>query len=295
MLIQYLKTQNIFFEQDRPLTEMTTFRIGGKAKLVVYPDTIEKLANTVRFLNQNHLDYFVMGNGSNLLFSDNEFVSPIIKTDRLTEMSNEGNTFTFGSGVKMVNAANFAASLGYSGMEFAHGIPGSIGGAVYMNAGAYDGAMSQIVTKTTYVDDTGDIKTVVEDEHDFSYRHSFFSHKNLIIAQTVVELTNGNVEDIRAKMADLMQRRKDKQPLNLPSAGSTFKRPEGAFAGKLIDDCGLRGYQIGGARVSDKHCGFIVNQEGATFEDVMSLIEFVQKTVMEKTGYFLECEVEIIK
>ena len=287
MLIQYLTTQNIFFEQDRPLCGMTTFRIGGNAKLVIYPDTIQKLADTIRFMYENKIEYFVMGKGSNLLFSDNEFVRPIIKTDRLAEMSNEGNTFTFGSGVKMVNAANFAASLGYSGMEFAHGIPGSIGGAVYMNAGAYDGTMSQIVTKTTYVDDTGNIKTIVGEEHKFSYRHSFFSHQNMIIAQTTVELIEGKSDEIRSKMAELMQRRKDKQPLNLPSAGSTFKRPEGAFAGKLIEDCGLRGYQIGGARVSDKHCGFIVNQEQATFEDVMSLIEFVQKTVKEKTGYFL--------
>ena len=295
MLTAYLKNNSISFEQNIPLSDLTTFKIGGVAKTVIYPADTEQLCRLLRFLSQNQIKYFVMGNGSNLLFSDNEFTKPIIKTDRLNHISVKGSVLTFGSGVKMVTAANFAASNSLSGMEFAHGIPGSIGGAVYMNAGAYDGTMQQIVTTTVYVDSEGNKHTVTGEQHDFSYRHSCFSGKNMIIAETSVSLTKGVEADIKAKMADLMQRRRDKQPLSLPSAGSTFKRPQGAFAGQLIEQCGLRGYQIGGARVSDKHCGFVVNQEHATFADVMQLIQFVQKTVYEKTGYFLECEVEIIQ
>ncbi len=294
MLLSFLEKNEIQYRCDVSLAELTTFKIGGAAELVIYPDTVEKTADLIKFLYQNKIEYFVMGNGSNLLFSDEPFSKPIIKTDLLQSKRYEGDVFTFGSGVKMVTAANFAASQSYSGMEFAHGIPGSIGGAVYMNAGAYDGAMEQIVLATKYIDESGKICVAEGEEHDFSYRHSCFSGKDLLIVETSLRLVKGDEEAIRAKMADLMQRRRDKQPLNLPSAGSTFKRPVGAFAGKLIEDCGLRGYRHGGAAVSEKHCGFVVNLENATFNDVTELITFVQKTVQEKTGYFLECEVEII-
>lgn len=294
MLHSFLEKNEIQFRRNLQLSELTTFKIGGTADLVIYPDTVEKASALIEFLYQNKIEYFVMGNGSNLLFSDEPFSTPIIKTDLLLKKERNGNVFTFGSGVKMVSAANFAAAEGYTGMEFAHGIPGTIGGAVYMNAGAYDGAMDQIVRVSTYIDETGKIHTVKGAAHDFSYRHSCFSKKNHVIVETALCLSKGNVDEIKAKMAELMQRRKDKQPLNLPSAGSTFKRPQGAFAGKLIDDCGLRGYRHGGAAVSEKHCGFIVNQNNATFNDVIELIEYVQKAVKDKTGYFLETEVEII-
>ncbi len=295
MLIKFLQENKIKYETDKSLSEMTSFKIGGTAKLVIYPDNTEKCCRLISFLSQNKMSYFTMGNGSNLLFDDGVFEEPIIRTDLLNSMSCDGNIFTFGAGVKMATAANFAARNGYSGMEFAHGIPGSIGGAVYMNAGAYDGAMNQIVVSTRYVDESGRLLSIEGGAHDFSYRHSFFSHKKMLIVETSVKLISADKQAIRDKMADLMQRRKDKQPLNLPSAGSTFKRPKGAFAGQLIEQCGLRGYQIGGARVSDKHCGFVVNQDNASFQDVMDLIVFVQKTVKEKTGYILECEVEIVR
>lgn len=295
MLTQYLIDHDIRFERERALSEMTTFRIGGKAQLVIYPDTTQKAADLISFMFQKGMKYFVMGNGSNLLFSDEPHQTPIIKTDDLNKMSHTDELFTFGSGVKMVNAANYAASFSYSGMEFAHGIPGSIGGAVYMNAGAYDGAMKDIVCSTRYIDETGKICTLTDEEHDFSYRHSAFSGKQFLILETTLKLKCGDKEQIKAKMADLMQRRKDKQPLHLPSAGSTFKRPEGAYAGQLIEQCGLRGFSIGGAGVSEKHCGFVVNHSKASFKDVINVITHVQETVKEQTGYFLECEVEIIK
>ena len=295
MLKEFLVKNEIRFETDISLSEQTTFRIGGVAEIIIYPDTEEKALSLIRFLKNNHMDYFVMGNGSNLLFSDRKHTIPIIKTDDLTRMESRGDTFVFGAGVKMAKAAVFAADHSYSGMEFAHGIPGSIGGAVYMNAGAYDGTMSQIVTETRYIDENGNLSVVKGEEHDFGYRHSCFSGRNTLILDTIVSLEKGDRQTIKDKMADFMQRRKEKQPLHLPSAGSTFKRPEGAFAGKLIQDCGLKGFQIGGAAVSEKHAGFVVNLDNATFRDVKDLIEFVQKKVKEETGYFLACEVEIIE
>lgn len=295
MLQEFLTNHNIRFEENRSLAELTTFRIGGKAQLVIYPNSVEKLCQLIAYLKENDTEYFVMGNGSNLLFSDKPFIKPIIKTDDLDYMHCKGDCFTFGAGVKMAKAALFAAEKSFSGMEFAHGIPGSIGGAVYMNAGAYDGTMSQIVVQTRYIDENGKLLTVCGAEHDFGYRHSCFSGRNLIVIDTTVRLVAGDVCAIKEKMADFMKRRKDKQPLNLPSAGSTFKRPQGNFAGKLIQDCGLKGYRIGGAAVSDKHAGFVVNLEHASFQDVKDLISFVQKTVKEETGYFLECEVEIVE
>ncbi len=294
MVLSFLEKNQIQFQRAVKLSDLTTFKIGGIADLVIYPDTVEKTAALIKFFFSNNIRYFTMGNGSNLLFSDCPYSTPIIKTDLLVKKERSGDIFTFGSGLKMVTAANFAAAEGYTGLEFAHGIPGSIGGAVYMNAGAYDGAMQQVVISTTYVNERGEICKVEDEQHDFSYRHSCFSSQNIVIVESSLRLKIGNIDEIKAKMADLMQRRRDKQPLNLPSAGSTFKRPEGAFAGKLIDDCGLRGYEIGGAAVSEKHCGFIVNKNNATFEDVVALISFVQKTVKEKTGYFLETEVEIV-
>ncbi len=295
MIISFLEKNQIQFKRSVSLSDLTTFKIGGCADIVIYPDSVEKIALLIEFFSKNKIKYFTMGNGSNLLFSDQPYLTPIIKTDLLLKKEKQGDIFTFGSGLKMVSAANFAAAEGYTGMEFAHGIPGTIGGAVYMNAGAYDGAMDQIVVSTTYVNECGEICKVKGSQHDFSYRHSCFSGKNNVIVESSMRLNIGDTQEIKAKMADLMQRRRDKQPLNLPSAGSTFKRPQGAFAGKLIDDCGLRGYQMGGAAVSDKHCGFIVNQNNASFNDVIELINFVQKTVQEKTGYFLETEVEIIQ
>lgn len=295
MLIEFLDKNGIAYETEVSLSELTTFRVGGIASIVIYPDTADKMQQLVTYFKNNQLDYFVMGNGSNLLFSDKRHERPIIKTDRLTLMKAEGGTFTFGAGVKMAKAALFAADHGYTGMEFAHGIPGSIGGAVYMNAGAYDGTMSMIVDSTTFLNEAGEIETICGEAHDFSYRHSCFSGKNAIVLETSVVLQPGDKTAIKDKMADFMQRRKDKQPLHLPSAGSTFKRPEGAFAGKLIQDCGLKGFRIGGAAVSEKHAGFVVNVDHATFDDVKQVIEHVQKTVLEETGYFLACEVEIIE
>lgn len=295
MLLSFLNRQDIRYEQNKSIKDMTSFKVGGSAELVIYPDTVEKTLALVTFFKENNTEYFVMGNGSNLLFSDKAYKIPIIKTDALLTMHRDNDCFVFGSGVKLASAANFALEEGYTGLEFAHGIPGSIGGAVYMNAGAYDGEMKQVVITTKYIDENGNLCTVEGENHEFSYRHSCFSKKKCIILETAVRLNLGDKAEIRAKMEDLMQRRKSKQPLNLPSAGSTFKRPKGAFAGQLIDECGLRGYQSGGAAVSQKHCGFVVNVDHASFEDVISVIRHVQSVVLDKTGYYLECEVEIVE
>ena len=296
MLIDFLRDNQIPFTQGEVLASLTTFRIGGKADLVIRPDTEQKAAALIRFLRQGKEKFFVMGRGSDLLFADHDFKTPIIQTDLLCEKKHEGDLFIFGAGVKLSAAAAYAAETGHTGLEFAHGIPGSVGGAVFMNAGAYDGAISDVCVTTRYVDAEGEIRTLSGSLHDFGYRHSFFSeHTDLLILSASFQLTPGVKDMIFAKMDDLMQRRKEKQPLNFPSAGSTFKRPEGAYAAKLIDEAGLKGYSVGGAQVSEKHAGFIINRNNATFEDVTKLIRFVQQTVKEKTGYTLECEVRIVE
>ena len=290
-MIDFLKQHQIEYRQDVPLSALTTFRIGGPAELVILPDSEDKIS----LLYKAFSSFFVMGNGSNLLFADHPFKTPIIKTDKLTEMRRDGDLFTFGAGVKLAAAALFAAEQGYTGLEFAQGIPGSIGGAVYMNAGAYDGEMSGVVYATRFIDETGEVRTVYDEEHDFSYRRSCFCNTNKLITSCTVRLAPGDRDEIQSKMADFAERRRSKQPLSFPSAGSTFKRPVGAYAAKLIEDCGLKGYQIGGAQVSEKHSGFVINRGGATFLDVMRVIGHVQKTVREQTGYELECEVRIIE
>ncbi len=296
MLIDFLNKNQISYTENEPLAPLTTFRIGGKADIVIRPNSEGKAAALIRFLNDTGRKYFLMGRGSDLLFSDRDFKIPIIKTDLLDEMRREGDLFTFGAGVKLSAAALFAAENGYSGFEFAHGIPGSIGGAVYMNAGAYDGMIADVCVSTTYVNAGGSVETIMGEAHKFGYRHSVFMHReNDLILSTTIQLVPGDKQAIHAKMEDLMRRRREKQPLNYPSAGSTFKRPEGAYASKLIDEAGLKGYRIGGAEVSEKHAGFIINKDNASFDDVKNLIGFVRDTVKEKTGYTLECEVRIIE
>ena len=294
-LIDFLNKKQIEYKTSVSLKEISTFKIGGDAKILCYPDSVSKVSDIVKFCTANDILYLTFGKCSNVVFSDDGVDKLIIKTDKLDEMSKDGDYFTFGAGVMLAKASKFTIDNCYEGMEFSYGIPGSVGGAVYMNAGAYGGQMSDLVVKTEYVDCNGNIKLLEQDKHDFGYRHSFFSDKNCIITKTTVCLKIGDKEKSEAVVRELQAARKTKQPLELPSAGSVFKRPEGYFAGKLIQDCDLKGYRVGDAKVSEKHSGFIVNVGNASCNDVESLVSHIQKCVYDKFGVELECELKFIK
>lgn len=280
---------------DEPMSGHTSFHIGGPADYLAQPQSVEELQALLLKAKELSLPVTVMGNGSNLLVRDKGIRGLVIKLgNALMGIAQEGNRLTFGSGVALALAGSKAAELGLTGMEFACGIPGSIGGAVFMNAGAYDGEMAQIVTEITVLTPTNELQRLTATELDFAYRHSALQGSGLLVVSVTVELQPCSQEAIYAKMADFKQRRSSKQPLELPSAGSTFKRPKGYFAGTMIDQAGLKGYTVGGAQVSTKHAGFVVNIGGATAADVLQLIGDVQKIVQEKYGVLLEPEVLVV-
>ncbi len=295
-LLVFLEKSHIPFSKNATLAELTTFKVGGPADIVVYPESTEQCTALIRFAKEQGRTLIFLGNGSNMLGSDMGCRDWIIKTERLSELSlDENGIMKVGAGIRTVKASSFAAKSGYTGLEFAHGIPGSIGGAVFMNAGAYGGSMDQVVIRTHYLDENGVPHTLEKKDHAYGYRESFFmKHPNYLILSTELQLKKGNTDEILAVIDDLQQRRRDKQPLEYPSAGSTFKRPEGYFAGKLIEDAGLKGCRIGGAEVSEKHAGFIINRDHATGTDVRQLIAYVQKTVKDQFGVDLECEVRCL-
>ncbi len=281
---------------DEPLSAHTTFKVGGSCTAMVDIRSDSALAALIKRANELGVRTMALGNGSNLLFDDRGFEGVIFLMGNSVDgiyMKND-TTICVQAGCSLLKLCRFALEHSLSGLEFAYGIPGTVGGAVYMNAGAYGGEIKDVIKSCRYIDEFGDECIADRDQLDMSYRRSRFTDTGDIITEAEFELTAGNYDEIQDKMVDLMGRRRDKQPLNFPSAGSTFKRPEGQFAGKLIQDCDLRGYSVGGAQVSEKHCGFIVNKGGATCEDILALIKHVQKTVQEKTGYFLECEVRYI-
>ena len=282
--------------KDQPMSRHTSFKIGGPADFLALPQTPQQLARIIDFCNNNGVFVKVIGNGSNLLVSDRGISGVIVKTTEMKQITQIApTTVRAQSGAILARLANFCKDLALTGLEFAHGIPGTVGGAVYMNAGAYDGEICGVLTKSTVLDK--DLNTIIlaNPEHEFAYRHSVFvDNPELIILESEFELAPGDPEKIKAKMDDFSARRTEKQPLNLPSAGSTFKRPDGDYASRLVDVCGLSGCTIGGASVSPKHAGFIVNNGGATFEDVTRLIQHVKDTVYEQQGIMLECEVLII-
>ncbi len=281
---------------DALLKDYTSFKIGGKADLTVFPDTVDKLKNVSYFAKANGIKILVIGKGSNLLISDDGFKGIVINTCRLDEIKLIDETTIYcQSGVSLSKLCRFALDNSLTGLEFAFGIPGTAGGAAYMNAGAYGGEMKDVLVSCEHISSDGEISEYSRDELDLSYRHSAYSDSDLIVISLTLKLRKGNSEEIKAKMDELMAKRRDKQPLEFPSAGSTFKRPEGYFAGALIEQCGLKGYSVGGAQVSEKHAGFVVNKGGATSEDVVSLIEHCQKTVFENTGVLIEPEVKIIE
>ncbi len=295
-LIGFLDENSIRYCENEPMKLHTTFRIGGNARLFIEPQSEAELALVVKKCDGCNLDYFVLGNGSNLLVSDDGVSKVIIHLGKgfdLLEMPDE-TTIIAHAGASLSSVCRFALSNGLSGLEFAYGIPGSVGGAAYMNAGAYGGQMSDVVFSCGHIDKNGNYGCLSGDELSFGYRKSAYCSDDLIITRVFFKLKKGNKEDIEAKMNELIQRRIDKQPLNFPSAGSVFKRPEGYFAGALIEQSGLKGKRVGGAAVSEKHAGFIVNTGNATCGDVVELIELCRKTVFEKFKVNLETEIKKI-
>ena len=295
----FLPSNILFFNE--PLKKHTTFRIGGAADLLITPQSEEQLIKLFKYIKENCIRYVIIGNGSNLLFSDEGYRGIVVKIG--SELSSieaipceNGMIINAGAGTLLSKLALFACENSLTGLEFASGIPGNVGGAVLMNAGAYDGEISQVLVRSTYLDcENLSVCTKNFDEHDFSYRHSSYENDGYLILSASFLLKKGNKEDILSKMKDLNNRRITKQPLEFPSAGSTFKRPAGLFAGKLIEDANLKGYTVGGAKVSEKHCGFVINTGNATCEDVLGVIKYVQNTVFAKFGVELETEVKIIE
>lgn len=278
-----------------PMKNHTTFHIGGPARLMVLPKSGEEAIAAVRAAVARGIQPVYMGNGSNLLVADAGIDAFVIKADGLNELRQSAECeLTAGSGISLARFANFACEKGLTGLAFAHGIPGTVGGAVTMNAGAYDGEMKQAVIRTEYLTERGELAAAEGDDHDFAYRHSAFSDGTRLILNTTVRLVSGDRSVIQARMDELMQKRKSKQPLEWPSAGSTFKRPAGYFAAALIEQCGLKGKTVGGAQVSEKHAGFVINKGGATCADVLGLVELVRENVFKATGVTLEMEVKTL-
>jgi len=283
---------------DEPMSRHTSFRIGGPARRLAYPVSGAQLAALLDLALDCGANPLVIGKGTNLLIADEGLDRLVIDTSAMDRMEfgTEPMVLSADAGVSLARLADFACKQGLTGLEFAHGIPGTVGGAVCMNAGAYDGEMKQVIESVTVFFPGEGVREIPCESMDFSYRHSLLSdHPEAVVVEATFRLKSGDPEQIREKMRELMARRKASQPLEFPSAGSTFKRPAGYFAGTLIDQCGLKGLTVGRAQVSEKHAGFIINQGGATCKDVMDLIALVQKRVMEEKGVRLEPEVKMIQ
>ena len=278
-----------------PMKNHTTFRIGGPADALALPKTPEEVAEVVRFCHEHAQPYYVLGNGSNLLVSDEGYRGLVLQLYRnFNDIQVKGETITVQSGAMLAAVARTAYQTGLTGLEFASGIPGTIGGAVVMNAGAYGGEMKNVLKEVTVLTKEGEVLVIPAKALELGYRTSVIPKNGWIVLGAVLQLKKGDQEQILARMEELKEQRITKQPLDLPSAGSTFKRPEGYFAGKLIMDAGLRGFTVGGAQVSEKHCGFVVNRGNATAADVWELICEVKRRVKEMTGVELEPEVKLL-
>ena len=282
--------------ENEPLSRHCSFRIGGPARAVLLPGSAQELSELCGFLKQKGQNPLLLGNGTNVLFPDRGLDRLVIRTCRnVGAISVSGTRLTAECGATLASAAAAARDAGLTGLEFAHGIPGSVGGGVIMNAGAYGGELKDIVAETVFLDENMETRVLRGTEHGFSYRNSALSGRGRVVLQSVFALAPGDPAQITEKMQALMDKRRASQPLDLPSAGSTFKRPAGGFAAALIDEAGLKGFSIGGAQVSEKHAGFVVNIGGASCEDVLRLMEHIQKTVLARSGIELEPEVRIIR
>lgn len=295
-IFEYSASLGCKAERDVPMSRYTTFRIGGNAAVMLTPSNDEQLASIIKECKKENIKPFILGNGSNMLICDeglNTVVINMCRPEPKIELVN-GDTIVCDAGITMSKVCNFALENGLTGLEFAFGIPGSAGGAAYMNAGAYGGEMKDVLVECRHIDFDGILGSLKGEELELSYRTSAYEHNGFIITTLVMKLKKGDKNEIKAKMQELLQRRKDKQPLEYPSAGSTFKRPVGYFAGGLIEECGLKGFSVGGAQVSEKHAGFVINKGGATAKDVLDLIKYVQNKVFEEKGVMLEPEVRLI-
>ncbi|MBS5737747.1 MAG: UDP-N-acetylmuramate dehydrogenase [Clostridiales bacterium] len=294
--ISFLKNNDIYFTESEDLKLRSSFRIGQKADLAIFPDSDEKLIKTVLFFKKRSVKYLILGRCSNVLFPDYNINYPLIFTDRLISLQfddDNPNYLICDSGVSLAKLVNFAAQYGFGGMEFAGGIPGSVGGAVCMNAGAYGKNISDVLLWTDYINQDGKILKISNKEHSFGYRKSIFTNNDVII-RSCFFMKKMDISDIKNEIRTLSLKRRNSQPLEFPSAGSVFKRPDGYYVGAMVDECGLKGFNIGGAEVSKKHSGFIINTGNATASDVKELISFVRQKVYDKFKVNLECEIRFI-
>lgn len=292
-ITEILGKENVMI--DEPMSSHTTFRIGGVADLYLTPKTINELSSLVKILREKNIKYYIIGNGSNLLVSDNGIRAVIIEFGKsIGEIGVNGDLITAEAGVLLSRLAKTAMRNGLSGLEFASGIPGSLGGAVYMNAGAYGGEMKDVITEVTYLDKDFVVKTIANNDCDFGYRHSVFTDTDKIILSAKMKLEAKDKDEIKQTMKELTEKRVSKQPVDKASGGSTFKRPTGYYAAAIIEEVGLKGYSVGGASVSEKHSGFVVNNGGATAKDVCAVIEHVQNVVKERYGFDLETEIKFL-
>lgn len=292
-----LKDSGITILPDESMHRHTSFKIGGPVDLMILPKTEAEVLTVTSLLRENNVEPLIIGNGTNLLVTDSRLKKVIIKTHSgLGFTLSEGETtITAGSGALLSRVAVLAKQHSLTGLEFAHGIPGSLGGAITMNAGAYGGQMSDIIEDVVFLDEGGEIRRLENSELDFGYRHSVFCEKKYIILSATIKLSKSDDGSIKVKMDELARRRRDSQPLEFPSAGSTFKRPENGYAAALIEEAGLKGYTVGGAQVSEKHAGFVINRGSATFDDVRKVMEHVVEIVHKNSGITLEPEVRIIE
>lgn len=295
-IIEFIPKENI--KLDEPMSKHTSFKTGGNAEFYLLINTENQIKRLLSYSKENDIDLYIIGNGSNLLVSDKGIKGIVarITFEDLLIAEDEGDIIVkAGAGIKVMALAQLLKSKGITGFEELSGFPGTIGGANYMNAGAYGKEMKDVIIETKVLNkETGNIETLKNEEQELKYRSSIFKNKKYIIMQTVLRLQKGNTEDIEKKMNEYLMQRKEKQPLEYPSAGSTFKRGDGYITAKLIDECGLKGYQIGGAQISEKHAGFIINKDNATTQDILDLIEYTKKKVFEKFGVQIEEEIEII-
>ena len=286
--------------ENAPLGEYSSIKIGGTCKIATWPETTDQIKRLISLAKEYDIPHYILGNCTNILVPDSGVHGLVILLGKSgTNFHNitlvDDTTIYAEAGVSLRELCNFALKHGLSGLEFAFGIPASIGGAIFMNAGAFEGEIKDVCTECTFIDENDNLVTFSNPELKFSYRHSYFHDHSCVITSAKFRLTKGDREQIQAKMEGFFERRVAKQPLEYPSAGSTFKRPGGAYAAKLIDDSGLKGYQVGGAMVSKKHTGFVINYDHATSDDVLKLVKRIQDVVAEKTGYHLECEMIIMK
>lgn len=294
------KLPSMEMRQDEPMKNHTTFKIGGPVRLMCFPESAEDLQTVCDVLCEQNITPFILGNGSNILASDEPLDLVVINTSKLDSISIINDMENFCdvkaySGTLLSKLAVFAYEHGLSGLEFSHGIPGSVGGAVVMNAGAYGEEMKDVIIETEAYSKADGLKVLTAADNNFSYRHSRFSDSNEIVVSAVMRLKKGDKKSIKDKMDELSTRRKESQPLNIPSGGSTFKRPKEGYAAALIENAGLKGYTVGDAMVSEKHSGFVVNNGNATFADVISVVEHVQKVISEKNKFRLETEIKIVR